>query len=520
MGNNKKPVVNGLKEDANHLIEKIEDKIKNSINNLSNELDNHKVSYKKDALSNQLSHLQRKVDSIFHPNLVTMELEEIQSIILRRRPAPYYGTLVALKVNNANTGRQLLRSVLGGVSHSLTWHNDMDASLNIVMTFEGLKALGVPQDSLDSFPDNFKAGMESAAKKLGDVGINDPKNWHAPFGKKGEIHICAAIIADNEDKWQTKIQQLRQDISPYVNEIHPEEGDIEILIDHQFGSDDSAKNVFGFRDGISNPEVAGSGISNNPEDEKPIASGEFVMGYKSEDGTVRPMPQPEVLGKNGSFMVLRKYQCNVADFNRYCIDHTENQQEADKLAAKMFGRWRSGAPVTLSPDYDDETLGADDSRNNKFDYTGDVTGKGCPFGAHARRMNPRNSKDFVLSDIRLHRIIRRSVSFGDIVAPDITVDDGKERGLYFIGINAQAMNTLEFLQSQWINDGNFMNLGEERDPLLGVHNGDNEAESDTFTEPSDPIRKRHKGILQFNTLQGGEYLFIPSISALKWISEL
>ena len=160
MGNNKKPVVNGLKEDANHLIEKIEDKIKNSINNLSNELDNHKVSYKKDALSNQLSHLQRKVDSIFHPNLVTMELEEIQSIILRRRPAPYYGTLVALKVNNANTGRQLLRSVLGGVSHSLTWHNDMDASLNIVMTFEGLKALGVPQDSLDSFPDNFKAGME------------------------------------------------------------------------------------------------------------------------------------------------------------------------------------------------------------------------------------------------------------------------------------------------------------------------------------------------------------------------
>ena len=82
------------------------------------------------------------------------------------------------------------------------------------------------------------------------------------------------------------------------------------------------------------------------------------------------------------------------------------------------------------------------------------------------------------------------------------------------------MNTLEFLQSQWINDGNFMNLGEERDPLLGVHNGDNEAESDTFTEPSDPIRKRHKGILQFNTLQGGEYLFIPSISALKWISEL
>ena len=57
-----------------------------------------------------------------------------------------------------------------------------------------------------------------------------------------------------------------------------------------------------------------------------------------------------------NYVDKHRYQCNVADFNRYCIDHTENQQEADKLAAKMFGRWRSGAPVTLSPDYDDETI--------------------------------------------------------------------------------------------------------------------------------------------------------------------
>ena len=90
----------------------------------------------------------------------------------------------------------------------------------------------------------------------------------------------------------------------------------------------------------------------------------------------------------------------------------------------------------------------------------------------------------------------------------------------FYGINAHAMDTLEFLQSQWINDGNFMNLGEERDPLLGVHEGNDHAEADVFSVPAEPIRQRHTGILQFNTLQGGEYLFIPSLSALKWISEL
>ena len=135
-------------------------------------------------------------------------------------------------------------------------------------------------------------------------------------------------------------------------------------------------------------------------------------------------------------------------------------------------------------------------------------------------MNPRNTKDFILSDVRLHRIIRRSVSYGDIVPPHVTKDDGKPRGLIFIGINAHAMDTLEFLQSQWINDGNFMNLGEERDPLLGVHEGNDHAEADVFSVPAEPIRQRHTGILQFNTLQGGEYLFIPSLSALKWISEL
>ena len=103
--------------------------------------------------------------------------------------------------------------------------------------------------------------------------------------------------------------------------------------------------------------------------------------------------------------------------------------------------------------------------------------------------------------------------------PTCIQDDGQERGLFFIGINAHAMDTLEFLQSQWINDGNFMNLGEERDPMLGVHAG-SDADSDVFTVPDEPIRKRHTNILQFNTLQGGEYLFVPSLSALKWISEL
>lgn len=232
------------------------------------------------------------------------------------------------------------------------------------------------------------------------------------------------------------------------------------------------------------------------------------------------MPQPEVLGKNGSFMVLRAYNSHVAAFNKFRKDNTNSEEAAELLGAKMWGRWRSGTPLALSPDYDDEALGDDASRNNDFGYKHDPHGKKCPLGAHERRMNPHDSKDFILSDVRIHRIVRRSVGFGEVLPPDVTEDDGKERSLFFIGTNAHAMETVEFLQSQWINDGNFMSLGEEKDPMIGLHHSDKDSDADTFTVPADPIRKRYHGIETFNTLYGGEYLFIPSLSALKWISEL
>lgn len=448
-----------------------------------------------------------------------MQLEEIQAIVLRDRPTPYYGTVVAIKVHDASVGRTLLKNVIPFVSNSRDWKKQMSANLTVVMTYQGLKALGLPQTSLDSFPESFQQGMAARAKQLRDAGENAPEHWLSPFGT-GDIHVCAAIIADSQENWQTKLTELKTLLAPSLNHDNPSQGAIEILIEKDFGADEAVKNVFGFRDGISNPKVAGSGSLSHNDPELPIASGEFVLGYKGESGVIPPMPQPEVLGRNGAYMVLRKYQSHVAAFNDYCLQHSETPEAAEKLAAKMFGRWRSGAPLSLTPEADDPELGADDSRNNQFDYSNDKIGKGCPLGSHARRMNPRKSTDFILADVRLHRIIRKSVTFGDIVPPHVTTDDGKERGQFFMGINAHAMDTLEFLQSQWINDGNFMSLGEERDPIVGVHQANRDNEADTFTVPSDPLRQRNTGILQFNTVQGGEYLFIPSLSALKWMSEL
>ena len=74
---------------------------------------------------------------------------------------------------------------------------------------------------------------------------------------------------------------------------------------------------------------------------------------------------------------------------------------------------------------------------------------------------------------------------------------------------------MEFLQQEWINNGNFMDLNDERDPTIGL-----QEDGATFTIPRDPVRRRIHGIQTFNVLRGGEYFFMPSLSALKWIGSL
>lgn len=94
-------------------------------------------------------------------------------------------------------------------------------------------------------------------------------------------------------------------------------------------------------------------------------------------------------------------------------------------------------------------------------------------------------------------------------------DDRVPRGAYFLLISAKAMTTIEFLQQEWINDGNFMSLGGEREPIIGLQD-----EGAAFTIPRDPVRRVVHGIETFNLLRGGEYFCMPSLSGLKWVGEL
>jgi deferrochelatase/peroxidase EfeB len=210
--------------------------------------------------------------------------------------------------------------------------------------------------------------------------------------------------------------------------------------------------------------------------------------------------------------VFRKYHSHVAAFNRFLHDSADTERERELLAAKLVGRWRSGAPLALSPERDDPELGQDPRRTNDFDYVDDPRGLRTPLGSHIRRMNPRASKLEILSDVNIRRIIRRSTSYGPPLPPSALRDDRQDRGLDFIALGARAIDTVEFLQSEWINSGNFTGLGKEKDPLISLQD-----KGAYFTVPGSPPRRVH-GIQSFNTLRGGEYFFMPSLSAVRWLS--
>ena len=438
-----------------------------------------------------------------------LELEDIQHYLLTR-PRASIASYNFMTFKNGEGGRKWLEAVLDtvGTVKSVDAGSETDMRwVTVAFTFNGLRMLGVDEDSLATFPEPFKQGMAARAQMLGDTGDNHPDNWEDNITSP-DLHAVVILFARDRDGYERSIQKHMEYLAQYPG--------VEILSSVNLEGVppfDYVHEHFGYRDRITKIAIEGIDTETTPGSFPPSKPGEFFLGYPDETGLIPMMPQPEILSKNGSFLGYRKMQEHVGRFRDFLKANGKTEEEQELVAAKLMGRWRkSGAPLVLCPDKDDPELGFDDKRNNNFDYEKmDPQGYACPLGAHIRRMNVRDNKISRIMNRRL--MIRRGGTYGPHL-PDDAPEDGANRGVAVFGGCADIARQFEFLISVWATDPEFHELNE-KDAFIGNTDGTYD-----MTIPKRPIKKKLKGIPAFTSVRGGAYFFLPGIKALKYLISL
>jgi Dyp-type peroxidase family len=412
---------------------------------------------------------------------------------------------VAVRIPAAVAGRRLLTKLRPRVTDALHWgDNTPKAALNIAISHRGLDRLGVPGGVLESFPPEFADGMKQrAAEHLGDGGNGAHTKWEPPLT---DIELLVVLHAADPARLARECERLADDAADAgvtVDEPRQEAHRLEGSREH-----------FGFADGLAQPAIAGApsandrgqGVRRRLRGERPLALGEFVLGYRDEDGML-PVAPAWPFARNGTFMVFRKLVQDVVAFRDLLKEIAERDFGGDQelTAAKIAGRWRDGTPLTVRPSAAVPAPRIPPEELNAFGYHDDPRGYTCPIGAHIRRANPRDSLFDGDVRTRRHRIIRRGMPYGAPL-PDGARDEAV-RGLMFVCFNASIARQFEVVNG-WLRDGAPFGLGVDTDVLTGDGNG-----SGKMTFQGDvPVLSRVRGPLVWT--RGGEYLFLPSLGAL------
>jgi Dyp-type peroxidase family len=363
--------------------------------------------------------------------------------------------------------------------------------------------------------------MKARKEILGDTGKNDPDKWDRVW-REGKVDIWLAVNSQTKETLDARCSELEKLMAETNGaRVLAAQDAGALFIDGKFTPNEH----FGYRDGFGNPDFLGVERDTQPGQGKltgdgrwtPLATGELLLGYADEAGELPVAPIPHLLAGNGTFMVYRKMHQNVQMFRDYLKQKGgEYAGGMEKLAAKFIGRWRDGTPVELSPDAPDPALVHDKQRNVNFTFGNDLAGARCPIGAHIRRTNPRDAFGFNGQLINRRRITRRGLPYGPYAPENKEVDD-EERGIIFMALNASLFRQFEFVQQQWVEYGNDAHLGNDKDMVIGNHGGKGrytiQGSGDAKTPPF-----ICGGLPNFVEVRGGDYFFLPSMTALRMIA--
>ena len=469
-----------------------------------------------------------------------LELHDIQGGAVRGYTFAH-SSFTFVEFQSAEGGRQWIAGMAGHVCSAAPWTGKPSSVVNVAFTAPGLRALGLPDALLGTFPLPFLQGMAARAGQIGDRGASAPEHWEPPFGS-ARLHAVVWIhAADVKHLAQRQAEVFAEAESNQVTIVGRQDGAVR----------PDRREHFGFTDGLSQPEI--EGLDSQPRHghgavmagggTRPIQPGEFLLGYPTEEGVLPDAPRPSALARNATFLVYRKIYQDVAAFRRLLSEQARRLGWDEELvAAKLVGRWRDGTALALSPKAPGSGSGSGSalgsarapgsgsgsgsgpgsaklvrqrgstaSPSNDFSYADDPQGLRCPVGAHIRRANPRDSLPFEGKLVNRHRMIRRGMPYGPLLRPG-TNDDGVDRGLIFASFQADLERQFEFIQSQWLNDGNALGLGAAKDALVGNQDG-----TGTMIVPGARTAFVHP-LSSLVTIRAGEYFFVPGLGGLRWLA--
>lgn len=511
-----------------------------------------------------------------------LDLLDIQGNVIRAYGRFGYpvARYVFLNITDGTRARAFVGAATRKVTTAVPWGDGPGQirqpgwTVNLAFSYQGLKELDVPRASLIGFSPEFAQGMKARMDILGDDGPSAPTGWDPIWQanretREKDVHIFISLNARLPALLEESYAWLSALIDEYKDGVvllGGHRGDDGALMDYQDvkvvmeNGRPTAKEHFGYTDGIGDPvfegvpydadRVRGRGKQLDNGQWAPLATGEFLLGHVDEAQEYPPAPNPILLSRNGTYMVYRKLHENVATFDKFLDEHGKTYPGGKELlAAKFVGRWRdNGAPLVKAPDqaskdrFDAQFAAADSKGQDDllcdFTYDDDMSGAKCPFSAHIRRINPRASLEMIHESgdppgslkiskdafdtpgalANRRRVLRRGLPYGDV--HDRGSDDGNH-GIIIMMLNADINRQFEFVQQQWINYGNDFKAGNDKEILLGNHSADPRFPSKAVIQV-DPAGDEAPYFLskipRLVETRGGEYFFIPSMTALRMIA--